>query len=56
MLRFFQMLGDLWLDLISVFDSHPLTIGDYSVSYTSILFAFLAISIVVTVFWKGSKG
>lgn len=55
MLQVFQLIGNLWSAVIGVFDSHQITIGEYTVSYFAIIFAFLAISMIVTVFWKGSK-
>lgn len=53
--EFFGMVADLWLSIIKIFDNRPLLIGDYEVSYFAIIFAFLVISFVVALFWKGAK-
>lgn len=55
MLRFFGMIADLWQGIIQVFDEHPLTIGNYEVSFFALIFAFLIIGFVVSYFWKGAK-
>lgn len=53
--QFFGMVADFWKSIIKLFDDRPLLIGDYQVSYFSIIFAFLVISFVVAIFWKGAK-
>ena len=53
--QFFTMIAILWKSIIKLFDDRPLLIGEYQVSYFAIIFAFLVISFVVTVFWKGAK-
>ena len=52
---FISMIANFWKSIITLFDYHPLQIGDYQVSLFSILFAFLVISFVVSLFWKGAK-
>lgn len=53
--NFFTMIADFWLSIIAVFDNHPFTIGEYEVSYFAIIFAFLVIGFVVSLFWKGAR-
>lgn len=53
--QFFLMIADFWKTIIKLFDDRPLLIGDYQVSYFAIIFAFLVISFVVSMFWKGAK-
>lgn len=53
--QFFSMVADFWKSIIMLFDDRPLIIGDYQVSYFSIIFAFLVIGFVVSLFWKGAK-
>lgn len=55
MLSFFQLVANLWSQLIAMFDARPIAIGVYRVSFFSLLFAFFAISFVISVFWKGAK-
>lgn len=55
MLQFFSMVRDFWVSIISLFDRYPITIGNYQVSYFSLVFAFLVIFLVVSVFWKGAR-
>lgn len=55
MMEFFNLLGKFWKDIIAAFDNHPLQIGNYSVSLFAVIFAFLVISIVASVFWKGAR-
>lgn len=53
--QFFTMVANLWKSIIKLFDDRPLIIGDYQVSFFSIIFAFLVIGFVVSLFWKGAK-
>lgn len=55
MAQFFEMIADFWGDIITLFDQRPLQIGDYSVSLTALIFAFLVIGFVVSLFWKGAR-
>lgn len=52
---FFSIIANFWRSIIALFDSRPLQIGDYQVSLFSIIFAFLVIFFVVSLFWKGAK-
>lgn len=52
---FIGMIADFWKDIIALFDSHPLIIWDYEVSYTSLLFAILVVGFVISIYWKGAK-
>lgn len=53
--QFFQMIADLWAGIIAQFDQRPLQIGNYSVSVTALIFAFIVIGFVVSLFWKGAR-
>lgn len=53
--RFFQMFFGLWSDVISAFDDCVVSVGGYSVSYASLLFAVLGIGLIISVFWRGAK-
>lgn len=55
MMDFFTFIGNFWRSLIALFDAHPLQIGNYSVSFFALIFAFLIISLVAAVFWKGAR-
>lgn len=52
---FFTMIAYFWRSIIALFDSHPLQIGDYQVSFFSIIFVFFVIFFVVSLFWKGVR-
>lgn len=55
MKQFFEMIAELWGGIIAQFDQRPLQIGNYSVSVTALIFAFLVIGFVVSLFWKGAR-
>lgn len=55
MLDFFTLIRDFWVSIIAVFDSRPLQIGNYSVSLFAIIFSFIVIGLVVSVFWRGAR-
>ena len=55
MYNFFQILGNFLSNIFSVLNSAVFDIGGVSVSLTDILLGFLALSIIITVFWKGAK-
>ena len=55
MAQFFEMIADLWSGIIAQFDQRPLQIGNWSVSVVALIFAFLVIGFVVSLFWKGSR-
>lgn len=55
MLQFFNLIKNFWVSIISAFDSRPLQIGNYSVSLFAIIFAFIVIGLVVSVFWRGAR-
>jgi len=53
---FFDMLRDLWAGIFSKLNATVFTVAGTNVSLAIILFAFLIISIVITVFWGGGRG
>lgn len=55
MAQFITLLRNFFVALFNEFAEHPVQIGDYSVSILSLIFAFLAICMVVSVFWKGAR-
>lgn len=54
--KFFDMLRDFWSGIFSKLNTTVFTVNGVNVSLSIILFAFLIISIVITVFWGGSRG
>lgn len=55
MFQFFVMIKNLWMSIITLFDDRPLSIAGYSVSFFSLVFAFLVIGFAISYFWKGAK-
>ena len=55
MFQFFVLFKNFWQDIIDLFAAHPLEIAGYSVSYFSLVFAFIVIGFAVSYFWKGAK-
>lgn len=55
MFEFLLFIRDFFLDLIGLLNSISFTVNGISVSYGGLLFAFLVVGIVVSVFWKGAK-
>jgi hypothetical protein len=55
LLPFFELFFGFIDSLILLLETTLLTIGSYSVSYMHLVYAFLVIGFVVTLFWKGAK-
>ena len=55
MVKFVEMIADLWIQIIAVFDRYPVQIGDYSVSVIGLIFAFIIVGFVVSYYWKGAR-
>lgn len=55
MINFFNMIADFWRAIIAQFDKRPIQIGSWSVSVTALIFAFIVIGFVVSLFWKGAR-
>lgn len=55
MLDFIKLIRDFWVDLIGLLNSIQIPLGNINVPFGGLIFAFLIVGIVVTVFWKGSK-
>ena len=55
MIEAIYMISDFFLDIIAVFDAHPLQIGPYQVSWFGLIFAGLIVCMMAAVFWKGAK-
>lgn len=55
MYQFILFIRDFFTDLIDLLNSITFNIGNVSVSYGGLIFAFLVVGIVVSVFWKGAK-
>lgn len=55
MYEFILLIRDFMMDLIGLLNAVSFSIGNTSVSYGGLIFAFLVVGIVVSVFWKGAK-
>ena len=55
MLEFVILIRDFWVDLIDLLNSIQLTVGAIKVPLGGLIFAFLVVGIVISVFWKGAK-
>ena len=55
MFDFIVLIRNFWKSIIALFDSYPIQIGGYSVSYFTLIFAFLVIGFAISYFWKGAK-
>lgn len=53
--KFFEMIVDFMISVWNLLDAVVFTIGGMSVSFSALVFAFLLISIVINVFWKGAR-
>lgn len=55
MTAFFEILVDFYNLIIDLLNSVKFELGGYEVSYAGVLFVFLVIAFVVSVFWRGAK-
>lgn len=55
MLEFFNMIRDFWSDILGRLNGVQISIGSIRVPFGGLIFAFLVVGIVVSVFWKGAK-
>lgn len=55
MAQFFQMIANFWISLFDLMEHYKFSIGNFQVSYFSLVFAGLSICIVISVFWRGAK-
>lgn len=53
--KFFQMIVDFMISVWNLLGTVAFTINGMSVSFSALIFAFLLISIVINVFWKGAR-
>ena len=53
--KFFEMIVDFMISVWNLFGTVVFTINGMSVSFSALVFAFLLISIVINVFWKGAR-
>ena len=53
MLDFIGLLGDFFVDLWDTVESFPIF---NNVGLMSLMLGFVALSIIITVFWKGARG
>ncbi len=47
---------DRVVDISNLLDSYTFSIAGMSISYFELLLGFFALSVVITVFWKGGRG
>lgn len=52
---FFILIRDFYVDIFDLFDKYSFTIGNYEVNYLSMIFVFIVIGFVVSIFWRGAK-
>lgn len=55
MYQFILWFAGAFNQLLSLLDSISFNIAGYDVSYLSLIVAFLLISMVISIFWKGAK-
>lgn len=56
MLQFYQLLAGFMRSILDLFKVEIVSFSIYSVTLYHILLAFLVLSIVITVFWRGGRG
>ncbi len=52
---FIEMFVGLWRDILALLDNTIMHIGNFNVSITDMLFVFFAVSMVISVFWRGGR-
>lgn len=55
MLDFIILIRDFWVDLIDLLNSIEIQLGNITVPFGGLIFSFLFVGIVITVFWRGAK-
>lgn len=53
---FVVFLRDRFADITDMLDSFDFVIAGMTVSIFDLLFGFIAMSIIITIFWKGIRG
>lgn len=53
--EFFRLIFDMFTKLFNVLNSIVFVINGLRVSFGAMIFAFLVLGLVITVFWKGAR-
>lgn len=56
MFQFLEMITQYFGNLFNLLDDYSFDFGGVNASLLSILLGFLALSILISVFWKGARG
>lgn len=56
MFQAIQWFRDALLDISNLLDSYTFTIAGMSISLFELLLGFFALSVIISVFWKGGRG
>lgn len=56
MTEFFTLFINFFQSMISTVNSHSFDIFGVSVGIFDLIFGFIALSMVISIFWKGAKG
>ena len=56
MTGFLQLLSNFFNGIFAVLNVHLFDIGGVNVTLSEILLGFLALSLCISVFWKGARG
>lgn len=55
MYQFVTKIKDLYVEIFNILDTVVFDVEGMNVSFLDLIFGFLVISFVITVFWKGAK-
>lgn len=53
--EFFELFGNFWKSIFNLLNQYSFDFNGISVSLSAIMFVFLVVGLVVTVFWRGAK-
>lgn len=56
MTAFIDLIVSFYTSIIGLFNSTIIELGGYNVSFGSVIFSFIAIYMVVSLYWRGAKG
>lgn len=55
MLEVIRLLSSFWGRILDILNNAYIPYGDVRVSIGGLIFAFLVVGMVITIFWKGSR-
>lgn len=56
MTQFIDLIVSLYTGIFGKFNSYNVELGGYDVSLGSLLFVFIALFMIVSIYWRGAKG